>query len=108
MLFFTIAAIGIIFANGEWIKSKAFKIITGVTSFFIFVAGMGLIARIGIKHGDGFPAWISVKIGAWFIFNIGLILCFKVKDKSSKIATFIICLAAAFVASYSAITKLVS
>lgn len=108
MLFLTLAAIGMIFANTEWIKSRGFKIAVGITSFLIFVAGMGLIARIGIKHGEGFPAWILVKIGAWFIFNIGLVLSFKVKDKSSKIATMIICLAAVFVASFSAITKLIS
>lgn len=47
------------------------KILTGVTSFLIFVAGMGLLARMGVDHGGGFPAWVWMKIAIWLFMVVG-------------------------------------
>ena len=48
-------------------SDKLTKILTGVFVFTIFVSGMGLIARIGIPHGQGWPFWLKAKVGIWLI-----------------------------------------
>lgn len=47
-------------------KNKQWKIITGVSSFFILFGGMGLMARL--YPGQGFQQpWIHAKLVIWLI-----------------------------------------
>lgn len=76
ILFFS--SVGAAFLGEE--KSKHIKILTGVSSFFIFVAGMGLMARLGVKHNEGWPAWAYAKLGIWvFVSAAAPILSKRVK-----------------------------
>lgn len=48
-------------------QSKFWKILTGIVSFLIFVAGMGLMARLGVSHTEGWPTWIKAKVAIWVV-----------------------------------------
>ena len=105
-LFMVLSAMGGIIAEGRWIPNKSFKIVVGVLSFLIFVGGMGLIARLGFKHGEGFPAWVVVKIACWILFNVSLFILFRATDKTIKVACGLLSFVTVFVAVFAAITKL--
>ncbi len=52
------------------VNAKWLKILGGVASLFIFVSGMGLMARLGVSHGEGWPLWIKAKVGFWLALAI--------------------------------------
>ncbi len=56
----------------------------GLTLVILFVSGMGLIARLGFKHGEPFPLWIKIKIGLWFLQALFLFLYFRFSHKHRK------------------------
>ena len=72
-------------------QGKSRKMIIGLISFLIFVAGMGLIARLGFKHSQPFPLWIKLKMLNWFVINLLTIGIFKTtKTKFKLMLVFII------------------
>ncbi|EQC46142.1 SirB2 family protein [Bacteriovorax sp. Seq25_V] len=86
-------------------SKKSLKIISGVTSFLIFVGGMGLLARLGIKHGAGWPMWVWVKVVMWILVSaLGPILAKRLKG--NRALGYYGILVLIFVAIYSAVTKL--
>ncbi len=104
-LLMVLASVGAILAGGNIIAKKSFKVTTGVLSFLIFVAGMGLIARLGFKHTEPFPLWVIVKMVSWGALCVCLVLFYKIKSQSIQKVIGLVCFVAVFTAVYSAITK---
>jgi uncharacterized membrane protein SirB2 len=100
-----LTAIGALF----WRKDKLviMSILMGVTTLVILVSGMGLIARIGISHGEGWPAWLQAKLAIWAILGIGAPIVLK-RFVNFKSAFYWIVLVFYFLAIYLANTKIES
>lgn len=47
------------------------KIFNGIFTFLILVAGLGLMARIGISHTGSWPTWIKIKMILWILAALG-------------------------------------
>lgn len=63
------------------VPKKWVKILGSIASLLIFVGGMGLIARIGVSHGQPWPLWIKAKVGIWLVIaTLSPILAKRVKN----------------------------
>lgn len=87
------------------LSSRKGKFFTGFVSFFILVSGMGLVARLGYKHTQAFPLWISLKILNWFAINIALYFLFTIKSMKNKIYPAAHILILAIINIWAAINK---
>gem|GEM_PF-2092054 len=102
-LFFFLSGLGISFFSDS--KNVANKIITGISSLLILVAGMGLIAKaLQIGHGASWPAWIHAKIIIWALLAIGSPILAKRLSKGKAIA-FYVMIVLAVCAAYLAVQK---
>ena len=64
---------------------KIEKILLHSSGFFIFVGGMGLLARLGVSHGGGWPLWVKAKMALWvLLFALFAILNKKIIEKDFK------------------------
>jgi len=86
-------------------QPKHLKILTGISSLLILVTGMGLLARIGVEHGAGFPGWVMVKMVLWLIVAVSGPLLAKRLPSSVKPKAFWGLATILFVAVYMAINK---
>ena len=86
-LFFFLSGLGISFFTDN--KNLSNKIITGISSLLILVAGFGLIARgLEISHGEKWPAWIHAKLTIWFILVVGGPVLAKRLNKGRALAFY--------------------
>lgn len=81
------------------------KVVLGIISFLIFVAGMGLVARLNMKHSEAFPLWVRLKVGIWILINILVLLMIKVKKTNIKLIFSGLVLVAGAVAVFMAVNK---
>lgn len=86
-------------------QPKHLKILTGISSLLILVTGMGLLARIGVEHGEGFPGWVMVKIVLWLAVAISGPLLAKRLSATVKPKAFWGLASLLFIAVYMAVNK---
>ncbi len=91
------------FLSGKDIKVN--KIITGISSLFILVGGMGLIlTALGIHHGEKWPAFLHAKITIWALLAIGGPILAK-RLKKGRVLAFYGILVLGVMAAYLAVYK---
>ena len=102
-LFFFLSGLGVSFFTDN--KFLPNKIITGIASLLILVAGMGLIAKgLQIGHGEGWPAWIHAKITIWAVLAIGAPILAK-RMKKARAVVFYLFIVLATIAAYLGVNK---
>ena len=72
-------------------RNKKLAIFSGITSFLIFVAGMGLMARLGIGHTEPWPTWILLKVVIWLVIVVGTPIIIKRAPKFAPKWFYVIC-----------------
>ena len=55
-------------------ERRLLAILHGVGVLLILVGGFGMLARLGVMHGGGFPGWIWVKLAVWAVVAGALFL----------------------------------
>ena len=78
-------------------------IVHGLATFVVLVGGFGLLARIGVKHNAGWPAWVYPKLVVWGLVAASVIL-FKRMPHLARPLVVLVPLVGA-VAAYFAIYK---
>jgi hypothetical protein len=72
----------------------------GIGMVLALVAGFGLLARLGLQHGEGLPVWVIAKLVIWFVLG-GIVSLFIRQAKLSKVLWLVV-LALAISATYLA------
>jgi hypothetical protein len=99
------SGMGFVSYQSNLIQKKLGKWMVGTASFLIFVAGMGLIARLGFKHSEAFPLWVKLKILNWLAINILFIFLFKLKTFEYRAVVTSVILVLAWIGIWLAINK---
>jgi hypothetical protein len=75
----------------------------GVGLFLILLGGFGMLARLGIMHGAGFPGWIWAKLTIWLALGAAAALPFRFPAAARPLLLVVPLLAG--LAAYMAIYK---
>lgn len=92
-IFLFLTSVAIMLMAGK--TNKVWKVITGISSFFILLGGMGLMARLQV----GFQPWIIAKLVIWLLVTGGGHIVVKRFAKYSVYAYWIVMLCAIGAAS---------
>lgn len=105
-LFLTFSAIGAYFINGVAGETGSFPgkkiagMLHGIGLAIAFIAGFGLIAKMGFN--DGWPVWIYLKLVIWLLLGAVIVLPRKFPKLSVPlwIVTILLGACAAYLARY--------
>ena len=106
LLLLSLGGIGLHVLNGgtrDYPYRKWVAIFHGLGLAIIFVAGFGLMARLGMFGAGTWPSWIFLKIGIWLVMGVMPVLLYRI-PKYSGIWIFLTFLLATF-AAWIAINK---
>jgi hypothetical protein len=77
-------------------------VLHGLGLFLILLGGFGMLARLGVSHREGWPAWLWIKLGIWFILGGATVipLRFPAAARSLMFAVPVLAGIAAYMAIY--------
>ncbi len=56
---------------------RLLAVLHGTGAFLILLGGFGMLARLGVMHGAGFPAWVWVKLVVWALLMVALLAPYR-------------------------------
>lgn len=81
LMFVAIGGVAVHAANGgkkgESATRKLVSIGHGIGALLVLVGGFGMLARMGMQHGAGFPAWLWVKIAIWLVLSAVVLIPYR-------------------------------
>jgi len=102
-LLFSLSSYLVLVNNNSYKFRKLASIMHGISLLIILVGGFGLLARLGIMHGSGWPVWVWIKLAIWILMGVMVIFIKKFQFLSKFIWFLIPILAIA--AAYLAVFK---
>lgn len=80
-MFLAIGGVAVHAANGgtkaESATRKLVSIAHGIGALLVLVGGFGMLARLGMQHGAGFPAWLWAKIAIWLVLSAVVLIPYR-------------------------------
>jgi hypothetical protein len=94
-------------ANGGTRQSNAARRLIaslhGLGALLILVGGFGMLARLGVQHGAGFPGWLWIKLTVWVLLGVAVVVPHRRPALARPMLVAVPVLAA--IAAYAAIYK---
>ena len=56
---------------------RLLAVLHGLGAFLILLGGFGMLARLGVMHGAGFPGWVWVKLVVWAVLAVALLAPYR-------------------------------
>ena len=88
---------------GKVEDSKPFRALHGVAMLLLFLAGFGLLAKLGFGSPATWGAWVYLKLALWLV--MGGALVFVRKSGRNAPWVLLVCAALGAVAAWAAVTK---
>lgn len=70
------------------LKRKFIAMTHGIGALLVFVAGFGMMARLGLKFSDNF--WIYGKILIWLFFGLAPVFIYKLRAQGAQFFWFLL------------------
>ncbi len=81
LMFVAIGGVAIHAANGgtkaDSATRKLVSIGHGIGALLVLVGGFGMLARIGMQQGAGFPPWLWIKIAIWAMLSVVVLIPYR-------------------------------
>lgn len=81
LLFVSLGGLAFFAANGGTRETNASRKLVaalhGVAAFLVLLGGFGLLARLGVMHGEGFPGWVWAKLGIWALLGAAIMIPYR-------------------------------